>query len=528
MNRTIAAMTVAGTISLACGRSAPVTTSAPTQCEQLGAVELENTIIASAERVTRGVFTPPGAQDPLTNLPPFCRVTGEIRPTSDSHIAFELWMPLENWNGKFAGVGNGGWAGVISYAALAAELRRGYATVSTNTGHVAEPGLDMAKFAYGHPERLADLGWRSVHEMTVKGKAITQAFYGRPARYAYFIGCSTGGKQGLTEAQRFPSDYDGIVATAPANNWVKLMAGSFAPSRAAAVDSAGRLALPIRRVLHDAALRACDASDGVADSLITNPAQCAFDPATVQCAGGAESSGTCLTPAQVRTARAMYDGLRDPAGQKVWPGLPPGSEPFWGPLTNPNTPFPIPVSYYRWVVFGEANWDWKAFDLASPNDWARHLEGERKNAPVLSAIDPNLRAFRGRGGKLIQIHGWNDQLISAHNSIDYYESVLAFERGGRDRDATLRAVQDFHRLFMAPGMLHCAGGPGPNTFDAHGALEAWVERGIAPDSIIATRLTNGVPDRTRPLCAYPKVATYKGSGDINRAENFSCAVPSMR
>ena len=239
MNRTIAAMTVAGTISLACGRSAPVTTSAPTQCEQLGAVALETTIIASAERVTRGVFTPPGAQDPLTNLPPFCRVTGEIRPTSDSHIAFELWMPLENWNGKFAGVGNGGWAGVISYAALAAELRRGYATVSTNTGHVAEPGLDMAKFAYGHPERLADLGWRSVHEMTVKGKAITQAFYGRPARYAYFIGCSTGGKQGLTEAQRFPADYDGIVATAPAN--------------------------------------------GVTDSLITNPTQCAFDPATVQC-----------------------------------------------------------------------------------------------------------------------------------------------------------------------------------------------------------------------------------------------------
>jgi feruloyl esterase len=206
--------------------------------------------------------------------------------------------------------------------------------------------------------------------------------------------------------------------------------------------------------------------------------------------------------------------------------LPPGSEPFWDPLTNPNAPFPIAVSYYRWLVFGDPNWDWKAFDLANPNDWARHLDGERKYAPVLSAIDPNLRAFRARGGKLIQIHGWSDQLISAQNSIDYYESVLAFERGGRDRATTLRAVQDFHRLFMAPGMLHCRGGPGPNTFDAHGALEAWVERGVAPDSIVATHLTNGVPDRTRPLCPYPKVATYKGSGDINRVESFTCTAPA--
>ena len=521
-------MVTSVSIALACGRATHVATAAPTQCEQLAAVKLENTIIASTERVIRGAFTPPGARDSLTNLPAFCRVTGEIRPTSDSRIAFEVWMPLENWNGKFAGVGNGGWAGFISYPALAEELRRGYAAVSTNTGHVAEPGLDMAKFAFGHPERLADLGWRSVHEMTVKGKAITQAFYGRPARYAYFIGCSTGGKQGLTEAQRFPADYDGIVAIAPANNWVKLMAGDFAPSRAAAVDSAGRLPPPVRAILAAAALRACDASDGVVDSLITNPAQCTFDPSTVQCPAGAEASGTCLTAAQVRAARNIYDGVRDPNGGKVWPGLPPGSEPFWGPLTNPNNPFPIPVSYYRWLVFGDSTWNWKAFDLANPNDYARHLDGERKYAPVLSAVDPNLRAFRDRGGKLIQIHGWNDQLISAQNSIDYYESVLAFEGGGRDRDATLRAVQNFHRLFMAPGLLHCGGGPGPNTFDAHAALEAWVERAIAPDSIIAAHRTNGVVDRTRPLCPYPKVATYKGSGDTNRAESFTCAMPAAR
>ena len=525
MTRTTTAVITIAAIALACSRPARLVTAAPTQCEQLAALKLEHTTIASAERVTGGSLKPVGAPDSLRSLPPFCRVTGEIRPTSDSRIAFEVWMPLENWNGKFAAVGNGGWSGIISYLALAEELRRGYATVSTNTGHHAEPGLDMAKFAFGHPERLADFGWRSVHEMTVKGKAITQAFYGRPARYAYFIGCSTGGKQGLTAAQRFPADFDGIVATAPANNWARLMAGTFAVTRAAAADSAGRLPQPARSLLHAAALRACDAADGVRDSLITNPARCTFDPATVQCPAGSESSGGCLTAAQVRTARAIYDGLRDPAGRKVWPGLPPGSEPFWGALTNPANPFPIPISYYRWVVFADPSWDWKAFDLANPNDYARHLEGERKYAPVLSAVDPNLRAFRARGGKLIQTHGWNDQLISAQNSIDYYESVLALEGGGRDRAGTLRSVQDFYRLFMAPGMLHCGGGPGPNVFDAHAALETWVERGIAPDSIVATQRTSGVVTRTRPLCPYPKVAKYNGSGDPNRAESFTCAGP---
>jgi feruloyl esterase len=524
MNHRLTAAVAVGAVVLACGRPARVATAVPTQCEQLATMMLENTTIASAERVTGGAIRPAGAPDSLRNLPPFCRVSGEIRPTPDSRIAFEVWMPLENWNGKFAAVGNGGWAGIISYPALAEELQRGYATVSTNTGHPAEPGLDMAKFAFGHPERLADFGWRSVHEMTVKGKAITQAFYGRPARYAYFIGCSTGGKQGLTAAQRFPADYDGIVATAPANNWARLMAGTFAVTHAAAVDSAGRLPLPTRRILHLAVLRACDASDGVTDSLITNPAQCTFDPATVQCPAGAET-GACLTAAQVRTARATYDGLRDPTGQNVWPGLPPGSELNWGALSTPANPFPIPISYYKWLVAADPNWDWKAFDLSNPNDYARQLEAERKYAPVLSAVDPNLRAFRARGGKLIQTHGWNDQLISAQNSIDYYESVVAFERGGRDRATTLRSVQEFHRLFMAPGMLHCGGGPGPNAFDAQGALEAWVERGAAPDSIIATHRTNGVVDRTRPLCPYPKVAKYKGSGDVNRAESFTCAAP---
>jgi feruloyl esterase len=273
MNTSLIAVGAFAVVGFASARSGLVGAAARASCEQMAAVKLENTLITSAEPVTRGTFVVPGSTDSVTRLPAFCRVAGEIRPTPDSHIAFELWLPLENWNGKFAGVGNGGWAGIISYPALADQLRRGYATVSTNTGHQAENGLDMAKFAFGHPERLADFGWRSVHEMTVKGKAMTREFYGRLPRYAYWIGCSTGGKQALTEAQRFPADYDGMVAMAPANNWTRLMSGTLASNMAATRDSASYLPPAIRRVLYGAALKACDARDGVVDSLIENPAK---------------------------------------------------------------------------------------------------------------------------------------------------------------------------------------------------------------------------------------------------------------
>jgi feruloyl esterase len=280
------------------------------------------------------------------------------------------------------------------------------------------------------------------------------------------------------EAQRFPADYDGIVAVAPANNWTRLMAGSLASMMVATRDSSSYLTAPIRRLLYRAALNLCDARDGVVDSLIENPAKCALDPTTLQCPANTMADSTCLAPGQVLAARHIYSGLKDPNERVVFPGLAPGSEPFWGPMTSPTRPFPIPVSYYRWVVFGDANWDWKSFDLTTPRDFATELGAEAKYDPILSAVNPDLRAFRARGGKLIQLHGWGDQLISPQNSVDYYESVLA--------------------------------------------LEAWVERGFAPDSIIATQLNAGVPIRTRPLCPYPKVAKYRGSMDVNRAENFSC------
>jgi feruloyl esterase len=485
-----------------------------TACSGLAQRSLPETTLTVAQAVTSGSFTPQGSTNAITNLPPFCRVAGVIAPTKDSQILFEVWMPLEKWNGKFAGVGNGGWAGLISYGPLGDQLRRDYATASTNTGHEAAPGLNMARFAFEKPEQLIDFAYRSHHETAVRAKAVVEAFYGKPAERSYFIGCSSGGYEGLMEAQRFPADYDGIVAGAPANNWTRLMAGDFDGVLAVLKDPASHLPLSALGLLHRGVLAACDGADGVTDGVLEDPRQCTFDPAQLTCPDD-QPSAACLTRAQVEAARRVYAGLKDPrTGARLYPGLAPGSEPYW-PHRDAANPFAIPVSHYKWLVFGDSSWDWKTFDFADPADYEAHLKAEAKYAPILNATNPNLRAFRDRGGKLLQYHGWNDQLISAQNSIDYYESALSFFGAGTD-------VPAFYRLFMAPGMAHCAGGTGPNAFDMQAALEQWVERGVAPDQIVATRAINGVVDRLRPLCAYPKKAVYKGQGDTNDAGSFVC------
>ena len=517
---------VAWALSSAAGQAAARTAA---DCERLKSLKLSQTTITTAEQLS-GTFYVPGARDTIANLPAFCRVAGEIQPTSDSHIAFEVWLPLASWNEKFAGVGNGGWAGTISYAApgsasLAEQVRRGFAVASTNTGHDGNGG--DARFAYGHPERLVDFGWRAVHEMTVKAKAVTQAFYGRPPRRAYWLGCSTGGKQALTEAQRFPGDYDGIVAGAPANNWMPLMTNNAQRVIVALGDSTRYLLPPTRAMLHDAVVKACDKLDGVEDGILEDPRRCRFDPATLKCTDAA-TPNACLTGAQIDAVQRIYAGTYDPRdGRNAAPGLEHGSELFWGAFATPGRPFPIPFSYYRWVVLADSNWDWRSFDLSDPRFHDAWVDGNRKFAPILSAIDPDLRAFRGRGGKLIQYHGWSDQLISPQFSIDYYASVVSFNAPGqRDTTAALADVQRFYRLFMVPGMAHCFGGDGPTVFDMQRAIEDWVEHGVAPDSVIATRTgPNGVPDKRRPLCPYPKVAVYKGNGDTNDAASFSCRAP---
>jgi feruloyl esterase len=499
----------------------PQTTAA--SCGGMAQLSLPETTIGTAESVTTGSFTPAGSANAISNLPPFCRVAGVITPTSESRILFEVWMPLQKWNGKFAGVGNGGWAGTISYGPLGDQLRRGYAAASTNTGHEAAPGINAAKFAYDRPEQLIDFAYRSHHETAVRAKAIVQAFYGKAAERAYFIGCSSGGYEGLMEAQRYPGDYDGIVAGAPANNWTRLMAGDLDGVLAVLREPSTNLPPPALGLLHRGALAACDSADGVADGVLDDPRRCTFDPARLVCAESqtpaTQAPATCLTKAQAGAAQRVYRGLTDPvSGAQLYPGLARGSEPFW-PHRDPANPFPIPISHYKWLVFGDPDWDWRSFDFADPQDYQAHLKAEARLAPILNATSPDLRAFRDRGGKLLQYHGWNDQLIAPQNSIDYYESVRTFFGAQAD-------VGRFYRLFMAPGMAHCSGGTGPNTFDMQAALEHWVERGTAPDSVIATRAINGVADRLRPLCPYPKTAVYGGSGDTNEAASFTCRDPA--
>jgi tannase/feruloyl esterase len=502
------------------------------KCATLAAQSLPDTQIDAAHAITVGSFTVPGSTNQISNLPPFCRVAGVIAPTAESRIRFEVWMPLDKWNGKFAAVGNGGWAGSISYAALADQLRRGYATASTNTGHESAPGLEMARFAYEKPEQLIDFAYRAHHETALRAKAIVQSFHGKRAERSYFIGCSSGGYEGLMAAQRFPSDYDGIVAGAPANNWTRLMAGDFDGVLGVLKEPAGNLPPSALSLLHRGALFACDSADGVTDGVIDDPRRCQFDPTRLMCDGRQDQtpsdpvdsprrSSNCFTEAQAEAARRIYGGLKDPETRaQLYPGLAPGSEPFW-PHRDPSNPFPIPVSHYKWLVFGDPKWDWRTFDFADPDDYAAFQKAEATFAPILNATNADLRVFRERGGKLLQYHGWNDGLISAQNSIDYYESVRKFFGGDAE-------VPSFYRLFMAPGMGHCSGGTGPNTFDMQAALETWIERGVAPDRIIATRSINGVADRTRPLCPYPQVAVYSGKGDTNEAPNFVCREPTRR
>ncbi len=474
-------------------------------CESLQSLSLPDTTILSAALVPAGPFTPaqtPAMQKPQTFQIPVgaCRVAGVVKPA----VNFEVWLPASNWNGKFQGVGGGGLAGVISYGAMVTALGRGYATASTDTGHNTPGGA----WALSRPDLIVDFAYRAIHEMTVKSKLIVEAFYNKAPSRSYFVGCSTGGRQGLMEAQRYPADYDGIVAGAPANYWTHLVASGMAAASATMKDEATRLPAPTLAALNKGALAACDASDGVADGVINNPQVCKFDPVAVQCTGA--ETDACLTKPQVDAARKIYAGAFNPrTKERIFPGMAPGSELTWGALTGGTQPFGIPLEVLKYFVFSNPDWDWKTYDF--DKDVAM---GDEKIGRVANAIDPDLGAFKKRGGKLIMYHGWNDQLIQPYNSIDYFTSVQK-KIGTKDTD-------DFMRLFMAAGMTHCAGGVGPNSFDAVTALEQWVEKGTKPAQIVASHTSNGIVDRTRPLCPYPQVATYKGIGSIDEAASFVC------
>src|SRR5215831_14369547 len=509
MMKTVASKCVMSAAALLVVAAAPRAFGAT--CESLTAVTLKDATVTRAEVVPAGKFSPPdggrrgqGRGNAYADLPEFCRAAATLTPSSDSDIKVEVWLPANGWNGKFQAVGNGGWAGVISYAAMADALRAGYATASTDTGHVGGRGT----FALDHLEKLVDFSWRSEHEMTVKAKTLIQAFYSAAPKLSYWNGCSTGGRQGLKEAQMFPDDYDGIIAGAPANR----TAISLWIAHAVLKDSASYIPPAKYPMIHQAALAACDAADGLKDGLIDDPSKCRFDPAVLLCKGA--DGPSCLTDAQVAAAKKIYSPATNPrTGAELFSSLVPGTELGWGIQAQGPEPSANIYDQYRYVVFKEPNWDWKTFDF--DKDVVR---GDQPENLVMNATDSNMKTFFSHGGKLLLYHGWSDPQVPTLNTIKYYRSVV--ETMGGEAKASNNV-----RLFLEPGMGHCGGGEGPNVFDKVGPLEKWVENGKTPERLEASHSTNGKMDRTRPLCPYPQVAKYKGTGSIDEAPNFECRIP---
>jgi feruloyl esterase len=495
--------------------------SSPASCESLKSISLPNTTIVAAEMVAAGPYSPPGRgaapappaavpegrgrgpgvpAAPPQIVPARCRVNAILRPSPDSEIEMEAWLP-DNWNGKFQFVGGGGWAGIISFPAMVNAVQEGYATASTDTGHKGGNAL----FAMNHPEKVIDFAYRAVHETTVQTKALIAKYYDRPARLSYWNGCSTGGRQGLMEAQKFPDDFDAIIAGAPANFQTHLHAWDLSVAVPVLNNPAAALTAAKLTALSEAAVNACDAQDGVKDGLINNPRMCKFDPSALLCKGA--DGPTCLTQPQVDAVKRAYADAKTKNGDVVFPGKQPGSEYQWMAFLGGQQAPGVSVGSFQ-VAYNDANWDAKTFDL----DRDLKLTDEKVGSSI-NAVNPDLSAFKAHGGKLLMYHGWNDTAISPGNTINYYESVLKKMGGKQD---------DFVRLYMAPGMQHCGGGPGPNQINYMAIMERWRENTQTPATIEAYHVTNNRVDMTRPLCPYPQVSTYKGTGSPSDASNFAC------
>jgi feruloyl esterase len=503
--------------------------------------DLAGKVFGPATITAATTVSPPSSlvgRDPPTPVAikaPFCRVEGVIKPSADSDIKFEVWLPPESaWNGKYGAIGNGGFAGSLILPSMAWRLEEGYAVSGTDTGHAGGP-LDAA-WALGHPEKIADFGWRGVHVTAEASKGVINAYYGRAPSRSYFAGCSDGGREALMAAQRFPKDFDGIVAGAPANYWTNLMSNAAATMRA--LNQPGAWLSPEDlAVVSEAAQRACPSADGYLD----NPGSCRFDPSTLVCKPG--QNDRCLSQAQLGGLKAIYAGTNDADGKPINPGYPVGGEAgpvawsLWITGTDPKRAAGsllngFSSAYFANMVFDKP--DWAPSDGSVAGDWS----ASQKNGEALDAANPDLTAFKAAGGKLIQYHGWSDAAIPASSSIDYYKAV-ADRMGGVDQ------IRPFYRLFLAPGMMHCGLGPGPGAVggvfgqpspghdpehDVLAALARWVEKGVSPESIIATRYKDDDPGKgvaaQRPWCAYPAVARFSGKGEHSDAANFTCVAPS--
>jgi len=391
---------------------------------------------------------------------------------------------------------------------MAAGLAKGYAVVGTDTGHTG----DQLEFGQGHPEKVVDWGYRAIHVMTELAKLIVRNHQGRFPEYSYFEGCSTGGQQALSEVQRYPEDYDGVVAGDPGHNRIRLILG-FLWGWSAVHDEAGQSLLPPVKLslITKSVVDACDANDGLKDGLIDDPRTCDFKPSTLLCTGA--ETDTCLTSAQVAAVDKIYGGAKNArTGEQVFPGWIRGSEQGWGQyLTSPREP--VRVGFFRAIAFNDPAWDIRSFD------WDRDIAFVDRHAPVMSALSQDLRAFKARNGKLLMYTGWADPVVPPQDTVAYYEDV-AKAMGG------LPSIQSFFRFFPVPGMGHCSGGPGPSSFDALGAIDQWVVKGVAPTSLLASHSANGAVDRTRPICAYPQVARYRGTGNRDEAASYACVTPA--
>ncbi len=471
-------------------------------------ITLATEVPAGALQLPAAGGGPGGPPLNVSALPAFCRVAGTIRPTDDSDIRFEVWMPLSGWNGKFVGGGNGVWAGSIAYGDMVTPLSRGYATAASDVGHQGSP-VD-GTFLVGHPEKLTDFGHRAVHETAVAAKAAISAFYGNGPKRSLYASCSTGGRIGLMEAYRYPDDYDGISAMAPANQMVPLMVMSLWTGSATMKDAASSLPPPKYALVQKAALQACDANDGVQDGIIGNPPACRFDPGVLQCKAG--DAADCLTAPQVTALRAVYAGPKNPrTGAQLYPGLSVGSEAQMPVLTMGKEPFPVATTFFRGPVFNDPSWDFRSFDYDRDVDRAMAYGSDALDVPPTG-----LGRFFAGNRKLLLSHGWADGLIPAQSTVNFYQALV--------KAISPRQAREDVRLFMVPGMGHCGGGSGPSAIDMLGAIDQWVEAGKAPERLVASN-PPGQPARTRPLCSYPKLVKYTGSGSTDDEKNFRCDAP---
>jgi feruloyl esterase len=514
--------------------------AAAATCGSLARLGLPDTTITAAQSVAAGTYTAPDGEI-FTNLPAFCRVAATLTPTADSNIKIEVWMPYSGWSGRFLGTGNGGIAGLILWRTLAHFLPLNYAVASTDMG-TSPAATDPlgGRVLTGHPEKQIDFATRSTNLMTVRSKQIVEAFYSERPRHSYFLGCSTGGGQGVHEALQFPGDYDGIVAGAPLFNNTHHTAANIWDYQAFN-SSPANITADQASAITAAAVKQCVRKDGglSSDNFLTDPRDCRWDPAALQCTGGAADATTCLTLPQVAAVRKLYEGPINPrTGERILAGRVRGSESNNGyPAVLASRPGSTNTLTY-WVFGNDFNV--LNFDFDHDMDTLDDEQAARSNANTA-----DLEEFKSHGGKLIIMHGFADPLVPTSNTVAYYERLIASQaREGRhdeeERKGALRRTQKFARLFLLPGVGHCSGGAGPDTVEgdptmsgpndpvphiaglALDPLEQWVEHGIAPDQIIAYKVTNGVTAFSRPVCPYPALPRYSGVGDTTKASSFTC------